>query len=235
MRRLFRWVFRILILLVALGGLAVLLRNVVGRAYLESLIRRETGLHPIVGRLHVPLGKPEIVITDFRLMNPPSLSTRPFLDAAEIRVRYDPGGIPLGRLHIRSVEIRLSEATTVRGADGASTVGIMKREFLRNHPDGHLPLKGLLFMGIDKVALSLGRIRYIDHAQPALSQEEWLGLKNYSSKSIRSWAGLEAFLRQLAADKRLRPQTVGLFPAPTNAVPGQSKPAADPAPQPSSG
>lgn len=171
MKRLFRWLFRLLILAIVLSVALVLLKDTLLKALAEWQIRRATGLSVTIEKLEAGLFAPTLRMEGFKLYNPPELGGTLLLDIPEVSSEYDAGAALGGKLHLKLLRVRLSELHIVKGRAAQTNLSGL---FAPGTPKpageprpaaaAKLPVE---FGGIDRLYLSLGTVKYTDLQQPA--------------------------------------------------------------------
>ena len=78
MKKLFKWLFRLALVLVVLIVLLILLRDPIAKAWVETRIRQQTGLPVKIGKLSVGLRQPTLSIDNFKLGNSPDFGGSTF-------------------------------------------------------------------------------------------------------------------------------------------------------------
>ena len=210
----------LLILLAAVGGL-LLCKDAFLRKFAESRIRQKTGLDAHIGELKLPLGTATIAVRDFRVMNPPGFGTNALIDVPELFVQLDPNEAASGRLRFKEIRFHLKELNVVRAYDKRLNLDVIGEQ-LEEHLDTslatnapaltNLAATGLTFGGIDKLQLTLGRLRYTDQAHPLKSRDMRFGVENetvtnlHTAEDVTNWVA--TFIFRLAMQ--------GIYGADTN-------------------
>ena len=121
MRRLFRWAFRLALVLLILTVLAVvsgiLLADTLAREFLVSRIRHKTGMDVKIASVHVGLMSPTISIEGLKLYNRPEYGGSLCLDMPELHIDYDLSAIRSRRLHLTLVRLDLAELSILETRD----------------------------------------------------------------------------------------------------------------------
>ncbi len=71
MKKLFKWLFRLLLVLFLFVLVLILCLNPIAKFLTERQIRNQTGLDVTIGKLSIGLGKPTLAIENFRHDAPP--------------------------------------------------------------------------------------------------------------------------------------------------------------------
>jgi len=206
MKTLFRWVFRIVLLLLVLVFLAaiavLLLKDSFAKSLAEKNLRDATGMDARISRLEVGLLTPTVNLEGLKIYNTPEFGGGTFLDLPELRVEYEPGDIRGGKLHFKSVRLNLAEVDIVKNKEGKLNTDALEKEAKKktNGEKKKTDKPGVDFGGVDTVYLSIGKMRVIDLANPANNQEVTVGIKNEIGHNLHTEAEVAAWF-QLAIMK----------------------------------
>src|SRR5579859_7625026 len=85
----FRWAFRVLIVLIVLVVAGILLLDTLAREYVEYQIHSQTGMETKIGRVRVGLLNPRLTIENMVLYNDAAFGGSPFVEMPELHVEYD--------------------------------------------------------------------------------------------------------------------------------------------------
>ena len=200
MRFLFRWLFRMVVLLLVLAVAAVLLKDTVIKALAERRIRKATGLDVRIGRWETSLLTPTVTIENFKLYNSPEFNGGLFLDLPELHLEYDPAPMISGQLRLKLLRVNLAEINLVE-----NTAGLMNLEKLQAQLETGTARPGterapttVAFAGIDTLNLSLGRVSFTSLKQPGKNWTRELGVKNEVVKDVKSATDLSGLLLKTA-------------------------------------
>ena len=189
MRRLVRWLIRIVGTLVVLGIILLLAKDALLKEYVQYRLRRETGGDVSIGRLEVSLLKPTLLMENFHLYNPPELGGSPFLVIPEVRLEYDPVAARRQELHFTSAVLNLAELHVVSGPGQKSMLERLQERAGRTKDEK----TRINFTGIDTLTLTLGRIRETNLKGGPVADFN-LGITNRVLKNVRTEADLVALL-----------------------------------------
>ena len=89
MKTLWRWAFRLLILLIVLVVAGVLLLDPITREIIKYQIRKRTGLEAKIGRLSIGLFSPTITAENVVLYNSAEFGGSPLFEMPELFIEYD--------------------------------------------------------------------------------------------------------------------------------------------------
>jgi len=213
-RKLFKWAFRLVILLVVTTVIVIVGHNTVLRLVLENRIQAATGLETTVGRVRVDWTRPGVRISHVRLFNPPVLGGKPFLDIVEARVTYDFTDLFSRRFRVRNLQLVIEDIRLVRQGVGLSTQVALERHREGAPPIGDVLVDPLTFVGVDRLTFSVERYLYLDYANPGQSQGlrlKWRKLTAQNLKRPGDWALL---WQHLARAQGIRP-----LPSPAPSIP----------------
>ncbi len=122
MKTIFKWLCRLVGLVVLVIAAAILFRNPILRSLAEWRLHAATGLDARLGYLHVGLTEPIVRVEDLKLYNPPESGGETFLDVPELYVEYDRGAALLGRVHLKLLRLNLAEVNIIEGKDGRTNL-----------------------------------------------------------------------------------------------------------------
>lgn len=232
MKFIFRWAFRLLILVIVLVVAGILLLDTIVRSLMESRIRAETGMDVKITRVNVGLASPTFTVEGFKLYNPAEFGGLPFLDLPELHLEYDREAAQRGKLRFKLVRVNLAEISVVKNQKGQLNIAALAA--LENKNTNQT--QQLEFEGIDVLNLTLGKLNYVDLTNPALNRELRMGLNNEIVNNVRTAADLMNVMLKILMQNGQNPLGQSLFnpgnllkhqpaPRPTNAPPVQPVPA----------
>lgn len=201
MKKLFKWVFRLLLLLVALVVLLVLFRNSIAKAAAERHIRSETGMEVTIGRVTIGLKSPTITIQNFVLMNTADFGGSRFLDVPELHVEYDLASLFSRRVYLKLLRFNLGEVHVVQNKNGKTNLQALGDRKKQRKQTETSPESKAGFQGIDTLNLSIGRFKYTSYKTPTNNQEIWVGVRNEIVNNVKSAKDLEPLIARIALQK----------------------------------
>jgi uncharacterized protein involved in outer membrane biogenesis len=215
-----KWLFRLVILTVALVVILLLARNAILRVYLEHQIRAQTGMDAEMGSFSIGLAEPTVTIQNLRLYNPPDFAGTPFLDIRELHAEYDPAALARHELHITLMRFNLGEIDVVKNQAGRTNIFSLGLAAPLKKTGGHAgpsftKQTGLAFTGIDVLNVSIGTAKYIDLNDQRNNHTQIIGIQNCVLKNVKSQTdllGLSAFVALRSGDffqSLLGPQNQG--------------------------
>jgi uncharacterized protein involved in outer membrane biogenesis len=203
MRFLFRWAFRLFLILVVLVVALVLVKDSLLKAFAEARIRSETGLDVRIGKLEAGLLSPSVTIENLRIYNTAEFGGSPLIDLPELRLEGDGGSLASRKLHFKLVRLHLNEVNIVENKDGRTNiVGILAGlEKMTSTNSRGARVAGWEFTGIDTLNLSLGKLKYVSMKKPGKTAEVDIGLRNEIITNVRSAAELSSVIISAALRK----------------------------------
>ncbi len=201
MKTLFRWAFRLFLLLLVLLAAGVLLLDSIARSVAENRIRSETGLEARIGSLSIGLWSPELTIENFKLYNSAEFGGSPLIDLPELHIEYDRRALFSRRLHCRLVRLSLAELNVVFNKSGKSNLQALKDY---QHKSGTITAGGTgsktktpFFAGIETLNLSAGKATRLSMNTPGKVQEVKLDIRHLIVTDIKTENDLETKLAAL--------------------------------------
>ena len=208
MKTIFKWLFRLFLLVVVVFVVFLLSLDTILRSLTEHNIRVQTGLEVEIGSFHLGLLDPVITIKDFKLHNPPDFGGTLFVSIPEIHVEYDRDALAAQKLHVKLLRFNLGELDIVKNAAGKTNlyelgVTLPNKGALSqtNSADQLKALKARLnldFKGIDTLNVSIGTFKYIDLGDPKNNREQNLGIDNQIIPHVNSLADLGGMMLLIA-------------------------------------
>ncbi|MCL4177169.1 MAG: AsmA family protein [Verrucomicrobia bacterium] len=217
MKKLFKWVFRVVVLVLALASLVVLFRNPILRILAEQQVRQETGMETILGRVRIDLRSPVVRLENVRLISPSEFGGRLFLDLPEIQLEYDSVALLFRRIRLRRVSFRLDEIRLVRTAQGRTNLDVLREHLGEGRLAARLAHWDWQYDGTETVVFAVGRLNYLDAREPEKSQEVYVGAREVTLKRPGSGEAIVQALARLAESR-------GALWAADALVPGTAKP-----------
>jgi len=197
MKKLVKWVIRIVVLLVILIGLAVLFRGKIVRSVMEKQIFAQTGMRATIGSVDIGINRPVIRIESLRIYNPPGFDDSRFVDIPEIYVEYDRSALVSRKLHLRLVRFHLADMNVVENASGKTNVKYLLDK--QKESEAKAEKKGkpaLEFVGIDTLQLQLDQARFRSLKNPGRNRDIKLGI-NEELKNVKSAKDLTGLIMQV--------------------------------------
>jgi uncharacterized protein involved in outer membrane biogenesis len=165
MRRLIKWVIRLVVLTIVAVVLLLVFKDTILRKIAEHQIRSETGMDVKIGRFSSSLFSPDVTIENFKLYNTPEFGGTEFLIIPELHIEFDADALAAQKLHVKLVRFNLAELDVVKNKAGETNLVTMLARMPKGKlaPHGiHVGGKKFEFETIDVLNLSLGRMRMID-------------------------------------------------------------------------
>lgn len=216
MKKLFKWLLRLLLVLFLLVLVLILCLNPIAKFLTVRQIRQQTGLNATIGKLSIGLGNPTFAIENFRLYNSSDFGGSIFLAVPEARVQYDLPALRAKRIHLNLVQLNLGELHIVQNKNGKTNLQALRER--QNPSSSSSGASAAQFEGIDTLKLTIGKLRFTSDKNPARNEERYIGYKNETIKNVKSMKDLEPLIARIALEKDVKflPET---FPAPgANAV-----------------
>jgi uncharacterized protein involved in outer membrane biogenesis len=190
MKTLFRWAFRLLILLIVLLVAGVLLLDSIVRAMAENAIRRQTGLEVKIGKFEVGLLNPKVTIENLVIYNSAEFGGSPLIDLPELHMEYDRNALFANKLHFKLIRFNLAQLNIVEDARGRKNIDMLQKhlEATGDHTATVTTNKSseqMIFTGIDTLNLSLGKATFMRMKQPLEVEELPMNIRNQVFTNIK--------------------------------------------------
>ena len=198
----FKWLLGLFILGVVLLVVFLLSLDTLLRVMVQKNIRAQTGMQVEIGKFHLGLLEPVIIIKDLKVHNPADFGGTPFLTIPEIHVEYDRAALAANQIHITLLRFNLGELDIVRNEAGRTNLfelglalpnkAALNQETLNKSKslDELKQRTGMNFQGVDELRVSIGTAKYIDLADQKNNREQLIGVENLAIKNIKTPADL---------------------------------------------
>jgi len=198
MKRILKWFFGAVLLLVVLAVVFLLSLDTILRNVAENRIRAQTGMEVEIGKFHLGLLEPVVTIQDLKLHNPPNFGGTPFLNIREIHVEYDRAALTKNQIHVTLMRVNLGELDIVKNEAGQTNLFALGLTLPTKGTKGggNAGLKefkqrtGLDFQGIDALNVSVGTAKFIDLKDPTNNRVQRIGIDNLVIKNVKSTTDL---------------------------------------------
>ena len=197
MKRILKWFFGAVLLVVVLAVVFLLSLDTILRVVAVNRIRAQTGMDAEIGTFHLGLLEPVITIKDLKIHNPPAFGGTPFLNIPEIHVEYDRAALAQNRIHLTLMRFNLGELDIVKNEAGQTNLFALGLALpKKGAKGGGQELKefkqrtGLDFQGIDVLNVSIGAFKYIDLKDQRNNRTQTIGLENVPIRNVKSVADL---------------------------------------------
>ena len=186
----FRWLFRLLILLLVLAVAFILLLDTIAKEVVEGRLRNETGMEVRIGSVSVGLMSPVFTVENLKLYNTAEFGGSPFLDLPEFHAEYDRGLLFSHKLHYKLLRISLAELIVVRNRAGKTNVRALEehQEKARHAAGTSKTSEGssYKFAGIETLNITLGKARLLNMDAPSQPWDLPLNVRNKIVTGIRT-------------------------------------------------
>lgn len=201
MKFLFRWTFRLVVLVTVLVVGLLLLKDTILEEVVEGQLAAGTGLQVRMDRLEAGILKSTLTLEGLRLYNPAEFGGAPLLHLREFHAEFDRAALARGKLVFRLLRVDLAELTLVQDASNrwnVQVVGERMQALSANRPTT------VDFGGIDILNLSIGTVRQYHMNAPDNVKVYRFNLRNEIFPGLRSPADFLLAAGRLAVKLGLR-------------------------------
>jgi hypothetical protein len=187
----FKWLLRLFLLAVVLVVIFLSSYNSILRLVIERNIRAQTGMDAEIGRFHLALTEPTVEIQNLKIYNTKDFGGTSFLDIPEIHVEYDRAALAKREIHVTLMRFNLGEFDIVKNQNGRTNIFAFGRLPAKKSgaPNGKINFRketGYDFTGIDVLNVSVGKLKYIDLANPQNDRGQTIGLESCVVPNVKS-------------------------------------------------
>ena len=207
---------------IVLGGVAVLATLLlVGLLSFDWIVKRTiqsrvnaSGVAEVeIGSLNIGLFRPHLEVRDLKVFGQSQFGGVQLLDLPELRVEYDRDAFKRQELKFRLVRIRINELTLMDGFAGGQTnmfqrmQGYSELVVAYTNRIGELTNRidldraqrvgNMTFRGIERLELTLGRVRFVDVKDPLSEKMAALNINRRVMTNIADLPGLAPLAMEL--------------------------------------
>jgi hypothetical protein len=191
MKRIFKWLFRLVLLAVVLLVIFFLSLDSILRLVVEHNIREQTGMDAEIGKFHLDLFSPVITIKDFKLYNPPDFGGTLFLDIPEIHAEYDRDALLKHEIRVTLMRFNLGELDIVKNEKGRTNIFSISTGLTAKNSKGKAAASfkeqtGYDFQGIDILNISIGTAKYIDLKDQRNNRTQKIDIESWPMRNVKS-------------------------------------------------
>jgi uncharacterized protein involved in outer membrane biogenesis len=191
MKTLFKWAFRLVILMIILVVAAVMLTDTALKAFAERRIKDQTGLDVKIGNMQVSFLNRKVSIENFVVYNNADFGGSPMITMPELFLECDVDALQARKLSLKMARFNLSEINIVKNAAGKNNFEELMAKIDEGEKKAEKEGKKSVdtkveFDGIGTLNLTLGKIIYTDMKNPAHSKEFEMGIKNQVVTGLRT-------------------------------------------------
>src|SRR5947207_1846874 len=197
MKKLFKWFFRLILVLVLLAALLVLLLDPIAKALAERQIREQTGLGVKIGKVSIGLRSPTLALENFKLVNSPDFGGSTFIDIPELHAQYDLPALRARKVHLNLLRINLGELHIFQNKDGKTNLQALQEKQKQRASASGSSESQTQFEAIDTLRLTIGRLKFTSEKDPAQNAEIYVGYKNETVKNVKSMKDLEPLIARI--------------------------------------
>ena len=193
MKRLFRWAFYGMILMLVCIVAGVLLLDTAAKAMLEGKIRADSGMDVKIGKLTIGLLSPTLRIEEFTLYNTAEFGGSPLIKMPELFVEYDLPLLKKQQVHLKLLRVNLEQVSIIQDKRARYNVGALQPKKMAGAN------KRFEFTGIDTLNLTIQTVRFGSLESPGQDRQVDFNIKNQQFHNLKSEKDIQAVALALAA------------------------------------
>ena len=192
MKKILRWFIAVAAFLLILCVAALLLKNPILKWFTEKRIEAETGMDAEIGEFQLSFRSGSLRLSDFKVQNAPEFGESALLHIPKCDLIVDSQGAAGGKLRFKEVHFALAEFNVVRSKTGELNIDAFQKEQRPKTRSKEKKSSDLEFGGIDKLYLTLGKLRFTDLKDPRQNAEYDLAVQNELIENIKTEEELQA-------------------------------------------
>jgi uncharacterized protein involved in outer membrane biogenesis len=181
MLRLIKWVFIVVLIIIAATVGLVLSRDKIAKSAMEQQIRAQTGMDVKIGKLSTKLLSPVATIENLVLYNTAEFGGTPFLNIRELHIEFGREALAHRELHIKLLKLNIAELSVVKNDLGQTNIVSMMNAAKLKPPTGAVDFKG-----IDVANFSIGKISYLDLMNQKNNRQTTVNLQNQVFRNLNT-------------------------------------------------
>jgi len=215
MKTLFRWAFRLLILLLVLLVAGILLLNTIAREIFESRLAQSTGLEVKIRSVDVGLLNPRLTVEGLVVYNRPEFGGSPLLDMPELHAEYDRNALWSRRVHVRLLRVSITQISVIEDTNGRLNLRLAEKQVRQSSTTtdstGHTSF-AYKFDGIDTFNLTLGTGYFRSLKNPSMNETLTPHMTNEIYSNVNSATKWDSLLNLILLKSGYNPLPHGNTP-----------------------
>jgi uncharacterized protein involved in outer membrane biogenesis len=213
MKTLFRWAFRLLVLLIVLFVAGILLINPVAREVIEYKFTKQTGLEADIRSVDVGILNPRVTLEGIKIYNRPEFGGSPMLEVPELHVEYDYQALKSGKIHFLLARLNIARLNIIEDKKGATNLkeawSYLKKPGGTGGSTSHGSTTRYSFTGIDTLNLTFGTAEFQDLGDPSMNETLSPRLQDQQFTKVNTGAQFTELLNFLLLRSGINPFAPG--------------------------
>lgn len=157
MMRVIKWLFILLVLIVAAVVGFLFSKDAIAKAAVEQQIRAQTGMDVKIGKFSLGVLSPIATIENLTLSNPADFGGVPFLNIRELHIQFDREALAHRELKLKLLKLNIAELSVVRNDRGETNI-----VNLAAAPKPAKTSEMIDFKGIEVANFSISKVTFVD-------------------------------------------------------------------------
>jgi hypothetical protein len=199
-RFIFRWAFRLLILMIVLVVALILLKDTIARNMFEASFRRRTGLEIKMNNFELGLMRPTVSLDHVVIYNSAQFGGSPFLDIPDLHIEYDVREALQGETHLKLLRLNIREINIVEDRKGRTNlIDVLNQSIPGGFriPKGKDSGKIEHFKGIDTLNLTVAHVKYTSLRNPRHNEDADVAIRNDIVQNVRTEQDIAAVVLKI--------------------------------------
>lgn len=193
MKKILRWFIAVAALLLVLCVVALLSKDAILKKVTVKRIKAETGLDAKIGGFQLSFSSGSLRLSDFKIQNEPEFGDSALVHIPKFDLVVDSQQAAGGKLRFKEVHFALAELNVVRSKTGELNIdALQKKQIPKTRTKKQKRDTDLEFGGIDRLYLTLGKLRFTDLKDPRQNAEYDLAVQNEVIENIKTEEELQA-------------------------------------------
>ena len=207
MKTLFRWAFRLLILLLVLLIAGILLLNTVAREIFEYKLAQRTGLEVKIRSVDVGLLNPRLTVEGLVVYNRPEFGGSPLLDMPELHAEYDRSALWSQKVHFRLLRVNIAQISVIEDTNGRLNLRLAEKQIRQSAATDSTGSTSVQyqFKGIDTLNLTLGTGYFRSLKNPKMNETLTPHMTNAVYSKVNSATAWDSLLNLVLLNSGYNP------------------------------
>lgn len=181
MRRLIKWVFILVLIVVGLVVGLIFSKDAIAKAAVEQQLRAQTGMDVTIGKLSLSLLSPIATIENLTLHNTADFGGTPFLNIRTLQIEFDREALAHRELRLKLLKLNVAELSVVINDLGQTNI-----VNLAAAPKPKRTSDMVEFKGIEVANFSISQVGLLDLKNQKNSRQFHPNLQNQMFRDLKT-------------------------------------------------
>jgi len=181
MLRLIKWLFILVLIVVALVVGLLFSKDTIAKAAVEQQIRTQTGMDVKIGKFSLRVLSPIATIENLTLYNPADFGGTPLLNVRELHIQFDREALAHRELRLKLLKLDITELAVVKNDLGQTNIVSLAAAAKPAKTSEMIDFKG-----IEVANFSITKLTYLDLSNQKNNRQINLNLRNQVFRDLKT-------------------------------------------------